>query len=246
MPIRKIHPSRFPSLIGLSLVVIVQVTSQHEVLAQTNLRPLTGYVSPNALQFTAGRALLLPTVNQTDHKDFEVAFHNALETALRSTQIIHVVDCPTGACEDISPPQLCNGRIPLAQISTLRKRFGVEMIIATAITELHPYRHPKVGVDLHIIETNNAEVVASLSGTWDGRDRRIAEQARRYFQSQSRNGALCNTELVFQSPRYFTEYVTHDLAQSLARLWNPASEVVPLPEPTSRISRLLQWCHLKK
>ena len=192
--------------------------------AQVASRPLNGYVSPSVAQIPLGRrALLLPIENQTQHKQFEVTLEEILETELRSIQLFHVVDCPDSACGGIGTPQLCRGGIPMARLAALRRKYRADMIIVAAITEFHPYHHPKVGVELHIIETANAETIASFSGVWDSRAKLIAERACCYYESHSRGGPLCNTELVLRSPRYFSEYVANDLAQGLAELWTAQS-----------------------
>jgi hypothetical protein len=120
----------------------------------------------------------------------------------------------------------------MAKIAELRKRYNVDMIIASSITEFQPYRYPTVGIELHIIETANAETIASFSGVWDSRNEAITQQACRHFRASSRGGPLCHVELVLQSPRYFTEYVTRDLALGLAELWNAQTGTISaLPIP---------------
>lgn len=203
-----------------SLVLAGWSLSCQNVRAQVVTRPLSGYVSPTVAQLPPARALLLPTENQTQHKRFEETFQGILETKLRSVQLFHVVHCPKSSCRGLNVPQLCKGSIPMARIAELRRKYRADMIIVSAITEFHPYHHPKVGIELHIIETANAETIASFSGVWDSRVKCIAQRACCYFESHSRGGPLCNTELVLRSPRYFSEYVANDLAQGLAELWN--------------------------
>ena len=182
-------------------------------------RAFTGYVSPHLAQLSVHRVLLLPIENHTSFRFADIPFHGLLASELRSTQLFNVVTCPESSLSDLPLPQHVTGTFPLALLAELRTRFNVDAVIFSSITEFHPYWPPKIGFELQMVDTAFGETVGAISGVWDSSKQEVSCQAKNFFQRRSPSRTFGNLEMVLHSPSYYSEFVTHDVAQGLAELW---------------------------
>jgi len=163
------------------------------------------------------RVVLLPLMNETHQPHAEEVLRDAMAEQLRAAGLFEVLVLHPHDLHELLPPAPSLATFDTQTLVQLAHQYHADAVLFGSLRSFHPYWPPRIGVTLHLVETSEAMTLASIDGLWDASDESIARQARGYFEHQSPQAVLPQSELVLHGPRYFSNFVAFQITQALTR-----------------------------
>jgi hypothetical protein len=179
--------------------------------------PFAVYHAPSFDVNSLQRVLLMPLANESPFPCAADEIRAALAAELQCIGQFEVVVAPP-------TPEVCQaklvhvrGRFDEAAMAHLARTFKADAILVGAVTQYHPYPPPYLGLTVHLVSPTSAVVVASVDGLWDGRDKKLAKEARVYYRQGSHPLLQPGQEsdVALASPRLFQRFVCNCVAHAL-------------------------------
>lgn len=174
------------------------------------------YVDP-ALHERAQRVLVLPLSDESGQGDAsEVVSAAVRDEMLRLRRFELVQPNPSDARlkPERGPKQ--SGRIDVATLIELGRRYGVDAVLFGAIDHYRAYEPPAVGMSLSLIEVSTGRILWHVRDYLDGADRSTALAMKYFFEDETaRNDVLFDRDIMGTSPRWFARFAARRVARTL-------------------------------
>ena len=109
-----------------------------------------------------------------------------------------------------------NGRIPVATMIELGRRYGVDAVLFGSISHYRPYAPPALGMSVSLIDVQTGRILWSVTDFVDGSDQRCAVSMQWYFEDETATDeTVFGSELMHTSPRWFARFASHRVARTL-------------------------------
>lgn len=109
-----------------------------------------------------------------------------------------------------------SGRIPVATIIELGRRYGVDAVLFGTIRHYRPYTPPSLGMSVTLIDVQTGKIVWSVNDFVDGSDRRCATSMKWFFEDETATGeTVFGSEIMHTSPQWFARFATRRVVSTL-------------------------------
>ncbi|MFH0944931.1 MAG: hypothetical protein V2A76_07010 [Planctomycetota bacterium] len=108
------------------------------------------------------------------------------------------------------------GRIPVATIIELGRRYGVDAVLFGAIFHYRPYSPPALGMEVSLVDVQTGRVLWTVRDSVDGSDKRCAVSMEWFFEDEiETDETVFGSDLMHVSPHWFARFAAHRIAQTL-------------------------------
>ena len=108
------------------------------------------------------------------------------------------------------------GRIPVATIIELGRRYGVDAVLFGTIFHYRPYSPPALGIEVSMVDVQTGRVLWKVRDSVDGSDKRCAVSMEWFFEDEiETDETVFGSDLMHVSPRWFSRFASYRIAQTL-------------------------------
>lgn len=118
---------------------------------------------------------------------------------------------PDASDAQLRPPEnpLSSGRIPVASLIDLGRRYGVDAVLFGTVSHYRPYPPPVLGLSLSLVDVQTGKIIWSVSDFLDAGDRRCAVSMQWFYEDEAARGeSVYGSEIVGTSPRWFARFAS--------------------------------------
>jgi len=110
-----------------------------------------------------------------------------------------------------------DGALDVRALTTLRKRLGVDAVVAGILTGYRPYEPPLVGLKVQLLSARTGRVLWGAETCLDARDGGVKALMRHYYAERIADGSRSyGWQILLTSPRHFAQFVAHEVVATLA------------------------------
>lgn len=204
------------------------------------VEPIThgSHVAPKTS--TVRRVLLVPIQNRTRYRNAGNEFTAELESQLQAAGLFEVVLPDTHHFDRRMPPVLSSRGYHEGIIADFAREYRVDAVMIAELSNYRPYWPQQAGIKLHIVEPEEATVIASVDGHWDANQQAVAAEMKYEYRQLETGYDVRDIEIANYSPRVFRSYVVRKIIESLGGK-RPGEIVAPVEPcaPTPLFARPL-------
>ncbi len=112
------------------------------------------------------RVVLLPIENHTASPQATADIHQKILGRLRSSGMFEIVDGSTWLQTPCTADEVACGEFVESLLVRAYQEFNADAVMFLSVNELHAYTPMSLGVTLHIVETYDAQLLATIDGFW--------------------------------------------------------------------------------
>lgn len=159
------------------------------------------------------RVVMMPVANQTVYPTINQEIHTNLAAELQRAGYFEIVlakiDDPAVRSQDV----FTSGRFNEIEAVRVTREYQSDAILFVNVTQYHPYKPPRLGLNMLLVYPAEGITVASLSGFWDAREAQTLQLAQAYLrQNQSWPRSLMAQDRIVQVPDVFQRFVCQQVA----------------------------------
>lgn len=176
------------------------------------------FVHPEFDKFKIRRVLFAPIKNETQYPDaterLEPIFL-AEWSKINQFEVLPASEEMRTEFEEFNPRM--DGRFSKLRLYGFAKRFNIDAVIFTSITNYFPYEPCKIGINAQMIHTRSSVVVWALNEIYDSNMRDVETLAKQYYYERLRyEHPLLDWKIMTTSIRYFAQMVGYEVANSMS------------------------------
>jgi hypothetical protein len=160
------------------------------------------------------RVLLLPLENRTTTLRASDGLHQHLLGRLRGAGMFEIVDGHDWLQSPCSAEQVARGEFAESLLVQAYQQFNADAVMFVSVNEYQPYAPLGLGLTLHMIETYDAQPLATIDGYWSQNN---PQTAGHFAQFVAESGAgEHELDALLGSPNRFADYVAAQIVERLA------------------------------
>ncbi len=206
---------RFGSFVFMFFAVLGCQRIDCTVKNPPNPPVINSFVDPHQLGTRVRRVVIFPFENQTRFADSSRVFQRQLAGHLRTSGLFEVVDVAPWYDLPCSFENISRGQYPLSLLAEIHRRFNADAVVFGSIQNQSPYWPISLGLTLHMIDTRDATVVASVDGNWSVADEQVSQDFKYYLSTISGHPAGQDPRILQSSPTFFSDYVARLIVNSM-------------------------------
>lgn len=162
------------------------------------------------------RVLALPLMDETPQGDGSLVISQAVRDELFKLRRFDLVQANPGdaALQPGNGPKQ-TGRIEVATIIELGRRYGVDAVLFGALDHYRPYDPPAVGMSLSLVDVETGRIIWHVRDFIDGADQRTALAMRYYFEDETARDEVFESDLMSTAPQWFARFAAQRVANSM-------------------------------
>lgn len=176
------------------------------------LMPLTyyGHTQPSGIS----RIAVLRFENATNHARLESMVRKSLVSAMRNGFANNVVDVGDQVQQTCQMDAVLQNGYPLSLLVETWQTFHADAVMFARIEEFRPYSPMSIGMTIHIVDTRDAKLLASLNHEWTLTDPVTRKDYELYL---SRRFPDCqDLNIYMSSPTVFIEFLMQRVTERFA------------------------------
>lgn len=163
------------------------------------------------------RVLFLPPVGEDVPLDYLEALGDEFRTSLSGAQRFQIITLDTN---DPDQAKLWSsersGSLSLDALVDLGRRFGVDGVLLTRVSNFRAYLPPSLGLYVQLVSVHSGEAVWVVDHVFDSRQERVRVDTLRYAQDElAPESSLHDAEMIQLSPLRFGAYCCQRVVESL-------------------------------
>lgn len=163
------------------------------------------------------RVLALPLSDESGNGAGTEVVSRALRdeiAKLRRFDLVAPSASDAALAQDDGPLQ--TGRIPVATIIELGRRYHVDAVLFGSITHYRPYQPAALGMSVSLIDVQTGKIVWSVNDLVDSADRAAALAMNNdYFDRSATDQTVFGREIMNASPEWFARFTARRIAGTL-------------------------------
>ena len=183
----------------------------YEILVPTP-RFNTQIIRPDLLA-EVRRIALLDIENNTRVRNLDRTVQKQLAGALRTSGKYDVADVSQAFQQPCQMEAVLRSQYPLQTLADCWRYYRAEAVLFSRIDEFRSYSPMAIGFTAHIVDAQDAVLIATVNDFWSLGDPEIARDYHSWLRDRYRK--CKDLEIYLHSPREFTTFVMDRIAQGL-------------------------------
>ena len=159
------------------------------------------------------RIAILDVENGTRVRNLDRTVHKQLAGALRTSGRYDVADVSKAFQQPCQMEAVLRSQYPLQILADCWRFYRAEAVLFSRIDEFRSYSPMAIGFTAHIVDAQDAVLIATVNDFWSLGDPEIARDYHSWLRKRYRK--CKDLEIYLHSPREFTAFVMDRIAQGL-------------------------------